>query len=204
MSLRPRTPVQLALVVMAALVLLWLAVVHPLWLGPWREVEDEISRLQERQARIEAQRVQGRVLAGRMDTLEVALLDRPGLLQASSEGLAVAGLVQRLEAVVQQVNPDGRSCVLNERSPLPVVAEGGFAQVAVQARLRCGNAELARVLDQLEHGAPRLFVEELEIQAQRQAMLPGESGLGLDVGLRLVGYMPASAAGVSQAGGGGR
>lgn len=190
---RPRTPMQIALLVLAALALLYAGLLHPLLVAPWREVEDEIGTLQERKARIDAQLAQAPLLATRMQALERELLDRPGLMPETSEGLAVAGLVRRLEVAVEQANPGGRSCLLNEHSPLPAVVDGRHARVALRARLRCGTAELAQVLDQLENDSPRLFVEELEIQAQRHAAAPGESGQGLDVSLHLLGFMPATA-----------
>ena len=37
----------------------------------------------------------------------------------------------------------------------------------VQVRLRCGNPQLAQVLHSLESGAPRLFVDNLNLIAQR-------------------------------------
>ena len=176
----------------AATVLLYVGLIHPVLVAPWREVEAEIDLLMERQGRINAQLAQGTLLASQVQSVEQHLLTRPGLLAENVEGLAVAGLARRLESVVLEANPAGRSCVINDRSPLPSAVDGRYVQVVLQVRLRCGSQELAQVLDQLEHGAPRLFVEELDIQALRAAPAPGESGQGLEAGFRLLGYMMAT------------
>jgi general secretion pathway protein M len=192
MTLRLSSPRHRLALLGAGLVLAYAGLVHPFLVAPWREVEGEIGQLVERRARIQAQLAQGPLLAAQVQAMEQALLTRPGLLGENSEGLAVASLVRRLEAVVMAANPGGRSCAINDRSPLPAAVEGAYAQVALQVRLRCGTAELGQVLDQLEHGAPRLFVQELDIQALRGAPAPGESGQGLEAGFRLVGYMLAT------------
>ncbi|HYM86493.1 MAG TPA: GspMb/PilO family protein, partial [Pseudoxanthomonas sp.] len=83
-----------------------------------------------------------------------------------------------------------------------------------QVRLRCGTPELGAVLHALETGTPRLFVDNLNVLAQRYAYvsaLPGGSGGGLDVSFDLYGYLrpvpgaaPANAArpGANATGGG--
>ena len=64
----------------------------------------------------------------------------------------------------------------------------------MQVRLRCGVAELATVLHSLETGSPRLFVDNLNLIAQRFQQSPNESGLGLDVSFELAGYLLPGAA----------
>jgi general secretion pathway protein M len=59
----------------------------------------------------------------------------------------------------------------------------------MQVRLRCGVAELATVLHSLETGSPRLFVDNLNLIAQRFQQSANESGLGLDVSFELAGYL---------------
>jgi len=67
--------------------------------------------------------------------------------------------------------------------------------VVVQVRLRCGAPELASVLHQIESGSPRLFVENVNLLAQRYAFQASESGTGgLDVNFDLYGYLKPSPA----------
>jgi general secretion pathway protein M len=101
--------------------------------------------------------------------------------------------VQRLEAVVAQASPGNRSCAITNRSPLSDQRPAErFVRVTVQVRLRCGTAELASALHALESGSPRVFVENLNILAQRYFYMPGQgkaqSG-GLDVSFDLYGYI---------------
>lgn len=64
-----------------------------------------------------------------------------------------------------------------------------FPKVALQVRLRCGIPEMAAVLYILETGSPRLFVNNLNLLAQRFQQSPNETGTGLDVSFELVGYL---------------
>ena len=108
----------------------------------------------------------------------------------------MAGLAQRLEAVVAQASPGNRSCQISNRSPLQVEGKEPYTRVAVQVRLRCGTPELATVLHSLEAGTPRLFVENLNVLAQRffGDAQPGGADGGLEVSFDLVGYLrPAGA-----------
>jgi general secretion pathway protein M len=101
-------------------------------------------------------------------------------------------LVQRLQTVVAQASPGNRSCAITNRSPIDDAHPGRFPRVTVQVRLRCGAGEMAAVLHELESGTPRLFVDNLNILAQRYFFAPGQganqSG-GLDVSFDLYGYL---------------
>ena len=64
--------------------------------------------------------------------------------------------------------------------------------MTVQVRMRCGAPELASVLHALESGTPRMFVDNLNVLAQRYFFLPGQGrtqGAGLDVSFDLYGYI---------------
>ena len=116
----------------------------------------------------------------------------PGFLAESSTELATAGLVQRLETVVGQASPGNRSCAISNRSPMPQPGRERFERVVVQVRLRCGTPELATVLHALESGTPRLFVDNLNVLAQRYAYVASgsaPSNAGLDVSFDLYGYL---------------
>ncbi len=53
---------------------------------------------------------------------------------------------------------------------------------------------MAAVLHTLETGSPRLFVENLNLLAQRFQQSPSETGTGLDVSFELVGHLRPGAA----------
>ncbi|KOQ75118.1 general secretion pathway protein GspM, partial [Stenotrophomonas maltophilia] len=106
-----------------------------------------------------------------------------------------AALGARLQDAVAMASPGNRSCTISNRTPLADNRrDAEFVRVAMQVRLRCGVAELATVLHSLETGSPRLFVDNLNLIAQRFQQSPNESGLGLDVSFELAGYLLPGAA----------
>ncbi len=52
---------------------------------------------------------------------------------------------------------------------------------------------MAAVLYTLETGSPRLFINNLNLLAQRFQQSPNETGTGLDVSFELVGYLKPDA-----------
>ncbi|MGV8960531.1 MAG: type II secretion system protein GspM [Stenotrophomonas sp.] len=192
------------LLLLAAAALVYLLLVHPLWTQPMRAVDAEVSALREREQRIHLQLQQAPQVALRLQQAEHELATRPGFLPQASIELAASALIQRLEQTVVSASPGNRSCAISNRSPLPADHSGRFVRVAVQVRLRCGTAELASVLQALESGSPRLFIDNLSVMAQRFQLSPSESGNGLDVAFELAGYLrpgiaPAAAAEVNDA-----
>jgi len=190
----------LALLV-AALLLAYGVLIHPWWTVPMRAVDADIERLQERHARLAAAVAQAPAVRNRLQEAQQRLAVRPGFLPEPTAELAMAGLVQRLETVVAQASPGNRSCQISNRSPLQGEGRETYTRVAVQVRLRCGTPELAAVLHALEAGTPRLFVENLNVLAQRFFMqdggMPGSGANngGVDVSFDLVGYLrPAGTA----------
>lgn len=172
--------------------------VHPLWTRPMLEAGERIDALRERELRLRMREQQVPRMRERLRELEARQGDQPGFLVADSPELATAGLVQRLESVVAGASPGNRSCAISNRSPLRPDAGGEYVRVAVQVRLRCGTPELASVLHALEGGSPRLFVDNLNILAQRMYGAGGaaqaDSG-GLDVAFDLSGYLLATGEG---------
>jgi general secretion pathway protein M len=136
---------------------------------------------------------QGPEIARRLQQVQAALAHRPGFLAESTTELATASLVQRLESVVEQASPGNRSCAITNRSPLADdnATKERFRKVTVQVRLRCGTPELSAVLYALEAGTPRLFVDNLNVLAQRYFFAPGQGAQagGLDVSFDLYGYL---------------
>ena len=163
---------------------------HPLWVQPLRALDAELEQTRQRQARVEAEVVQAPAVAMALAEAQQQLAGRPGFLSQDSTEQASAALVQQLEQAVAMASPGNRSCVISSRAPLSVQPDSApFTRVSVQVRLRCGTPEMLSVLHSLESGAPRLFVDNLVILAQRYQALPGESGSGLDVSFELSGYL---------------
>ena len=181
---------------LAAALLAYLLLVHPWWTTPLLEVNQTIDGARERELRVRTQLQQAPEIRKQLDAALAQQAQRPGFVAEATSELATAGLVQRLETVVVQASPGNRSCAITNRSPLSQPSRERFARVVVQVRLRCGTPELAAVLHALETGTPRLFVENLNVLAQRYAYLAAPSGAssGLDVSFDLVGYLRPTAA----------
>ncbi len=181
---------------LAALALAYGLLVHPWWTVPMADVNQRIEGLRERDLRLRMQVAQAPQVSARLAEVLQQQAGMPGFLPESSTELATAGLVQRLETVVGQASPGNRSCAITNRSPLAEPGRERYARVVVQVRLRCGSPELATVLHSLESGAPRLFVDNLNVLAQRNFFAPGAGGAGggsrdggLDVSFDLYGYL---------------
>jgi len=179
---------------LVALVLAYFVLLHPWWTVPMMQADDRIQELQQRELRVRTQLQQAPAVERQLAQVQAAQRTRPGFLPETTPELATAGLVQRLEAVVSQASPGNRSCAITNRSPLQDSRPAErFPRVTVQVRLRCGAPELATVLHSLESGSPRVFIENLNILAQRYFYMPGQgraSSGGLDVSFDLYGYIP--------------
>ena len=175
------------------LVLAYLLLLHTWWTVPMLETQGRIETLQQRELRQRMQLRQGPDVARRLQQAQAAAARRPGFLVEGTTELATASLVQRLESVVVQASPGNRSCAITTRSPLADdnATKERFRKVTVQVRLRCGTPELAAVLHALEAGTPRLFVDNLNVLAQRYFFAPGQGAQagGLDVSFDLYGYL---------------
>ena len=179
---------------LALLALAYALLVHPWWTVPMQEAGARIDTLQQRELRLRAQLQQAPQVEQRLQQVRAQQGDRPGFLPESNPELATASLIQRLETVVQQASPGNRSCAITNRSPLDANTRERYARVVVQVRLRCGTPELASVLHSLESGAPRLFIGNLNILAQRMYFSPGRGAPdggngGLDASFDLYGYL---------------
>lgn len=183
---------------LAAIALAYLLLVHPVWTAPMLEVNRELADSRERELRVRTQLQQAPMIQQRLAETSAQLAQHPGFLPESSPQLATAGLVKRLETVVQQASPNNRSCAISNRSPMPPPgANDRFSAVVVQVRLRCGTPELAAVLHALETGTPRLFVDNLNLLTMNYTFQTmGQSGdnNGLDVSFDLYGYLRAGVA----------
>ncbi|GAA4853762.1 type II secretion system protein GspM [Luteimonas vadosa] len=186
----------LALGLLAGILLFgYLLLVHTWWTIPMLQLNERIEGLQERDLRVRMELRQAPAVRERLQAVQAQAARTPGFMSEGSVQLATAALVQRLETAVGEASPGNRSCAITNRSPLnDAPGQQSFPRAVVQVRLRCGNPELAAVLHSLESGAPRLFVDNLNILAQRSFFLPGQGPLGnqgggLDVSFDLYGYL---------------
>lgn len=175
---------------LAVLALAYLLLVHPFFTVPWRAIDQEIVALQERQHRVQVQIDQRPEVSARLQQVQQALRERPGFLPEATAEAAAAALSSRVQDAVLSASPGNRGCVVSNRTPMPDNrTEASYVRVALQVRLRCGVDETASVLHALETGAPRLFVENLNMLAQRFQQSTEEAGTGLDVSFELIGYL---------------
>ncbi|WP_425604596.1 type II secretion system protein GspM [Stenotrophomonas pavanii] len=180
---------------LAVLGVAYLLLVHPWFTQPLRAIDADVAALREREARVQAQLQQRPQIEQRLRATREALQQRPGFLREATAEAAAAALGARLQDAVAMASPGNRSCTISNRTPLADNRrDAEFVRVAMQVRLRCGVAELATVLHSLETGSPRLFVDNLNLIAQRFQQSPNESGLGLDVSFELAGYLLPGAA----------
>ena len=193
MAPRPDRDRWLALgLLLGAVAIAYAVLLHPWWTAPMLEANGRIASLQERELRARMQLGQAPEIARRLAQAQAMEARAPAFLPEASAELATAGLVQRLETVVLQASPGNRSCAITNRSPSTEPHQERFTRVTVQVRLRCGTPELAAVLHALESGSPRLFVDNLNILAQRYFFMPGQNANqagGLDVSFDLYGYL---------------
>ena len=176
---------------LAVLALAYLVLLHPWWTAPMLEQQQRIEALRERDLRARTQLRQAPEVQRLLAQAQALEARNAGFLPESTAELATAGLVQRLETVVVQASPGNVSCAITNRAPMPEARLAGpYARVTVQVRMRCGSSELAAVLHALESSAPRLFVDNLNVLAQRQFSMAGGRGSGgLDVSFDLYGYL---------------
>ncbi len=177
---------------LAALGVAYLLLVHAWFTEPMRDADARIAELQTRDARVRALLQQAPEIQQRLAALE-ARGSATGFLAEPTAELATAGLIQQLERVVLEVTPGNRGCAITNRAPLSgEPPPGRYRRVTVQVRLRCGNAETLAVLHALESAQPYLFVDAVNIAAQRYFAIPGnnlpQEG-GLDVSFDLYGYL---------------
>lgn len=189
----------LALAILAGvLALAYLVLVHPWWTAPLLATNARIDSLRERDLRARTALQQAPEVRERLAAERAAAGSAPGFMAEPNVQLATSALVQRLEQVVAQASPGNRSCAISNRQPMNDPRPQRFARATVQVRLTCGNAELAAVLYSLESGSPRLFVDNLNILAQRYQFSGNQGGGGgVDASFDLYGYLQPGAATVT-------
>lgn len=168
-------------------------VLHWSWTLPHLQLRQQLIELRDQEQRLRMHALQGPDVEQRLAEVQAFEAENPGFLPESSAELATAGLVQRLEQVVDSASPSRESCQLTGRTPFAARTKERFARVAIQVRLRCGMSELATVLSALEAGSPELFVDRLAIMTRRSALIAGAQANALDVSFDLYGYLRVAA-----------
>lgn len=183
------------------LLVAYFVLIHAWWTVPMLELQDRIEGLQERDARARATLAQAPEIRKRLALVREQAARLPGFMAESTTEQATAGLIQRLDTAVLEASPKNRSCAIQTRSPITEPRKERFPRAVVQVRLRCGTPELAAVLHSLESGSPRLFVDNLNITAQRFYFTPEQAPTsgGLDVSFDLYGYVSPPAGGPADA-----
>lgn len=176
-------------ILVSVLVIGYFSFVYPWFTRPLYSVEKEIDGLRDRQLRIRMQIAQAPEVARMLKRAQTSFASESGFLTERSAELASVGLVERLEHTVAVASPNNRGCTITNRSPLQPEISSGYIRVAVQVRLRCGTPELVEILYSLENRKPSLFVDNLNIMAQRYQLSPNDTGNGLDVAFELAGYL---------------
>lgn len=188
----------LALGLLLGLLVLLVLGVWPWLVTPFVSVEARIDGLQARDGRLRGLLLQRPQIEARLAALDARGTAAEFLIEPTAE-LATAALIQQLETVVGEASPGGRGCAIVNRTPIEDAGQAGrYRRVTVQVRLRCGNAETLAVLHALESARPYLFVDALNITAQRFFAVPGSTQPqegGLDVSFNLYGYLRPVAGG---------
>ncbi len=193
MAPRPETERWRALgLALGVLLLAYLVLLHWWFTAPMLRLGGEIEEMRAQEQQLRAEAAQRPQLEARLAQVRAFEAGNPGFLPEENRELASAGLVQRLQQVVVAASPNPNACQITAQTPTDMPSKEPFPRVMVQVRLRCGTAELASVLHALESGSPRVFIENLNILAQRYFYMPGQgkaqSG-GLDVSFDLYGYL---------------
>lgn len=172
-----------------AVAVLYFFAVHWWWTQPQLELRSQLIELRDQELRLRMTISQREPIAERMALLRDTEADNPGFLPEATLELATAGLVQRLESVVQRVSPSSDRCQLTQRTPARARVSERFERVQIEVRLRCGSEELSAIMHALETERPSLFVDNLSILMRRgRGVAVGAAG-ALDVSFELYGYL---------------
>jgi general secretion pathway protein M len=183
-------------VLVALLAVAYLLLVHWWFTAPMLDLGGQIRDLSTQELSLRAEAAQRPALKRQMAQLQVFEAAHPGFLPEASQELASAGLVQRLEQVVATASPNPNACQITARTPAQADASESYVRVIVQVRLRCGMAELAAVLHDLESNNPQLFIDNLDLLSRRSYLLatPDDSA-SMDVSFDLYGYLRSAPGG---------
>jgi len=104
-------------ILLLALLALYGTLIHWSWTAPQLQLRQQLIELREQELRLRMHAAQTPAITQRLAEVEAFEANNPGFLPETSTELATAGLVQRLERVVEQASPSADSCQLTGRTP---------------------------------------------------------------------------------------
>lgn len=173
----------------ALLTLVYGLTIHPWFVGPMLQMNEEEALLlasYQRFTRLEAQR---EAVQARLDVASELPLAEGSLLMGPQPEAAQAQLMQLVVDRLDLQPGSGLPCSVLNRVPEPVTRQGQLSRIVVKADLECGPQALATTLHKLESEAPFLLVETVEIRRLEQEQSDGPALHRLAINLQLVGYM---------------
>lgn len=137
-------------------------VVDPL-MRSYRETDAAIAQASLSLARYEAIAGSGSQFEAQLDRLERHQAQSGIYLTGATDALAAAKLQEKVSATIQENGGNLRSIQI-----LPVESDGDFRRVAVRVRINARIEPLFRILYSLEAGEALLFIDNLDIKADRR------------------------------------
>ncbi|RMH93832.1 hypothetical protein EBB59_04100 [Lysobacter pythonis] len=190
----------LAVALLAVLLCLVSGVFHRAWWVPWQAERGRLLKADEALSRARSLLAQKESVAGLSLRVEAEAQRQRLWLTESTVQQGEVELARRIDEVVTRVRRNGKSCRMESRAPVrlePAPASDRPGRAGLSVRLRCGNAEMLRVLAALELQAPRLRIDSLNISgmpAHGGTPLARQAGV-LDVGFVVIGGLsPAGSA----------
>lgn len=177
------------LLLLTGLAAAWLHVVEPT-IAAYAEVDDRLLETRQLIEHFERLAVRAPVYDDRLEALERHQRTQGYYLAGDTDALAAASLQERLRRAIED---NGGS--LRSLQPLSGTDEAGFRRITVRALMTGTTEALVRTLQDIEAGAPVLFVDNLQIRGVpgggSDAGWNGEPALG--VGFEVYGYLPQEA-----------
>lgn len=177
-----------------AVALAYLIGLHWWWTAPMVSMGQRMDDLRTQELRM-------RMLASERPAIEQRLAEvrrseaaNPGFLPETSVELASAGLVQRMDAQLEAINPGHSACTITQRTPIASVSATPerYQRVVVQVHMLCGMSDFSQLLHTFEGGRPQLFVDNLNIISRTgfvaQTGAP-DTGGSLDIAFDLYGFL---------------
>ncbi len=137
-------------------------IVDPL-MRAYRETDAAIAQASISLARYEAIAGSGSQFEAQLDRLEQHQARSGIYLTGATDALAAAKLQEKVSATIQEIGGNLRSIQI-----LPVESDGDFRRVAVRVRINARIEPLFRILYSLEAGEALLFINNLDIKADRR------------------------------------
>lgn len=161
MQPRERRILAVGLLLALLIVLVMLVVVPALqW---FHQARDSVADSHFRLERLQAAAMQRPQLRAEVRALEAAL-DRQDLTQREpSESLATAALQQRVSALIDDQGGNAQSTRVRS-----AVEEDGLQRIGLRIEMEARTEALAGILAGLERARPLLFLERINVRAQRE------------------------------------